>query len=236
MFAVKKGAVNYGVEEDNKPAIVLDEGCFSQRDFALSLVGKVKEFSSLSNLKIVLASEGFENVNIKYMGGFWVLIEFHSLSVKENFKSHVGIGSWFSVLEQASCSFNLDGRVAWVDIEGVPLKVWTKNTFAKIISKWGELVYEEEKEDSCLHRKRVCIHTTLEENIFESFKIIAKGKVYWVRAKEVNGWNPNFMEEEDNDDDSMDDNSIGENDSLQKNIRLEEDSDGEEIPETIFEH
>ncbi|PWA87940.1 hypothetical protein CTI12_AA121160 [Artemisia annua] len=212
VYAVKKGIVNYDVEEDKKPAIVLDESGFSQRDFSLSLMGKVKEFSSLSNLKIVLASEA-----------------------KENFKSHVGIGSWFSILQQASCSLNLDGRVAWVDIEGVPLKVWTKNTFTRIISKWGELVYEEEKEMSCLHRKRVCIKTTLEENIFESFKIIVQGKVYWVRAKEVNGWSTNFIEEDDNDNDSMDDNSIGENDSVHKNTRSEEDSDVQEIPETIFE-
>ncbi|GKF90402.1 hypothetical protein Tco_0274103, partial [Tanacetum coccineum] len=35
------------------------------------------------------------------------------------------------------------------------------------------------------------------ENIFESFKIIVKGKVYWTRVKEVTGWNPDFMEEED---------------------------------------
>ncbi|PWA84194.1 tetratricopeptide repeat (TPR)-like superfamily protein [Artemisia annua] len=156
-------------------------------------------------------------------------------SAKENFKSHVGIGSWFSILQQASCSFNLDGRVACLDIEGVPLKVWRKNTFTRIISKWGELVYEEEKEVSCLHMKRVCIKTNLEENIFESFKIIVQGKVYWVRAKEVNCWSPNFIEKDDNDNDSMDDNSIGENDSVHKNTRSEEDSDVQEIPETIFE-
>nr|GEY11047.1 retrotransposon protein, putative, Ty1-copia subclass [Tanacetum cinerariifolium] len=35
-----------------------------------------------------------------------------------------------------------------VDIEGVPLKVWTENTFARIMSKWGELVFEEGKEES----------------------------------------------------------------------------------------
>ncbi|GJY28669.1 hypothetical protein Tco_0404436 [Tanacetum coccineum] len=93
VYAVKKGTVNHDVEIENKPAI------------------------------IVLASEGFENVTLKYMGGFWVLIEFLSLSAKDNFKSHVRIGSWFSILQQASYSFMLDERVAWVDIEGVPMKV-----------------------------------------------------------------------------------------------------------------
>nr|GEV62670.1 RNA-directed DNA polymerase, eukaryota [Tanacetum cinerariifolium] len=41
----------------------------------------------------------------------------------ENFKSHVGVGSWFYSLEYASNKFLIDERVVWVDIEGVPLKV-----------------------------------------------------------------------------------------------------------------
>ncbi|GJU28235.1 RNA-directed DNA polymerase, eukaryota [Tanacetum coccineum] len=164
--------MNHGIKEEKKPALVLDDSCLLQQDFSLSLMGKVKELGSLSNLKVVLATE-------------------------------------------ASNSFYSDGRVAWVDIEGDPLKVWTKNTFARIISKWGELVFEEGKEESCRNSKRVGIKTTLKENIFESFKIIVQGKVYWVRAKEVSCWNANFMGVDDNiksGDDSMDEENGEEND------------------------
>nr|GEU36253.1 nucleotide-binding alpha-beta plait domain-containing protein [Tanacetum cinerariifolium] len=136
VYAVKEGKDNIGFEEQKKPDIVLDESCILHKDFSLSMFGKVKEFSSLSNLKMILATEGFNNVNVNYMGGFWVVLEFQSLSSKEKFTAHVGVGYWFDTLQQASNSFNLDGRVAWVDIEGVPLKVWTKNTFNRIISKW----------------------------------------------------------------------------------------------------
>ncbi|GJU97980.1 RNA-directed DNA polymerase, eukaryota, nucleotide-binding alpha-beta plait domain protein [Tanacetum coccineum] len=31
-------------------------------------------------------------------------------------------------------------NIVWVDIEGVPLNAWTRSTFQKISSKWGELV------------------------------------------------------------------------------------------------
>ncbi|GKD04379.1 RNA-directed DNA polymerase, eukaryota, reverse transcriptase zinc-binding domain protein [Tanacetum coccineum] len=102
------------------------------------------------------------------------MIEFQSTSTKENFLSHVGVGSWFSSLQQASDSFHADERVAWIDIEGVPLKAWTTNTFTKIITKWGDLLYEDDKEETCFHRKRVCIKTKMNGNIFESFKIIVK--------------------------------------------------------------
>nr|GEV32282.1 hypothetical protein [Tanacetum cinerariifolium] len=64
--------------------------------------------------------------------------------------------------------------VAWIDIEGVSLCVWSQNTFDKISSKWGSLLHEEEKDDSYFHRKRLCIKTSIGNNIFESFKIIVK--------------------------------------------------------------
>ena len=72
---------------------------------------------------MVLIKEGFDNINLKYLGGFWFLIKFPTKEALEKFKSHVGVGSWFSSLEYASNSFVLDERVVWVDIEGVPMKV-----------------------------------------------------------------------------------------------------------------
>ncbi|GKE42833.1 hypothetical protein Tco_1470117 [Tanacetum coccineum] len=71
--------------------------------------------------------------------------------------------------------------------------------------------------------KRVCIKTKMVENIFESFKIIVKGKVYWTRVKEVTGWNPDFMEEEDTQTES-------------DNATIQSESNQERIPETVFEN
>ncbi|GJU52901.1 hypothetical protein Tco_1226615 [Tanacetum coccineum] len=58
VFVVKQGSLNNDKEKEAQPALVLDESCYLERDFSLSLVGKTKEFSSLSNLKVVLAIEG----------------------------------------------------------------------------------------------------------------------------------------------------------------------------------
>nr|GEY15273.1 RNA-directed DNA polymerase, eukaryota, reverse transcriptase zinc-binding domain protein [Tanacetum cinerariifolium] len=60
------------------------------------------------------------------------------------------------------------------------------------------------------------------ENIFESFKIIVKGKVYWTRVKEVTGWSPDFMKEEDTQTES-------------DNATIQSESE-ERIPETVFEN
>nr|GEV59685.1 hypothetical protein [Tanacetum cinerariifolium] len=65
-----------------------------------------------------------------------------------------------------------------------------------MLQNW-EILYEEDKENLCLSSKRVCIKTTIKNNIFESFKIIVHDKLHWVRAKEVTTWEPDFTEDEE---------------------------------------
>ncbi|GJU03452.1 RNA-directed DNA polymerase, eukaryota, reverse transcriptase zinc-binding domain protein [Tanacetum coccineum] len=108
------------MEIESTPMLVLDDECLNSKDLSNSLLGRVKEFASLSNLKMVLTNEGFDNIKIKYMGKFWVLLEFASEVSKNLFQSNMGVGSWFTQLIQASMNFSIDGRVAWVEIEEVP--------------------------------------------------------------------------------------------------------------------
>ena len=55
-------AVNSGSQslhkKDDIPAIVLDETCVNQTNYSTALMGEVKDFTSLTNLKKVLAVEG----------------------------------------------------------------------------------------------------------------------------------------------------------------------------------
>ncbi|GKE13982.1 nucleotide-binding alpha-beta plait domain-containing protein [Tanacetum coccineum] len=236
---VQTGSHHQSVKED-KPAIVLDDSCFNQCDFSLALMGRVKEFSPLSNLKLVLADEGFENIQLKYLGGYWVMIEFLSKESKDKFMANVVVSSWFSLIQQASNAFHVDERVTWVDIEGIPLRVWSKNTFVRIVSKWGELLYVDDQKETCFHRKRVCIKTKFEESIFESLKVIIQGKVFWVRAKEVYGWVPDFVDEDEinreTDDEAIDGGKQEKKIEMHNLATMEGESDVEEVPDTNFEN
>nr|GFC37613.1 RNA-directed DNA polymerase, eukaryota [Tanacetum cinerariifolium] len=80
-----------------------------------------------------------------------------------------------------SSKFVSDERVVWVDIEGVPLHLWSRDTFIKFGSKWGETMDLEENLGSSFDRKRLCIKTKVSDNILEKFKIIHNGKVYMYR-------------------------------------------------------
>nr|GEW25080.1 hypothetical protein [Tanacetum cinerariifolium] len=57
---------------------------------------------------------------------------------------------------------------------GIPLNVWSRETFMRIGKKWGETLDIEDNVDSSFGRKRLCIKTKQPVSILESFKIIFK--------------------------------------------------------------
>nr|GFB14261.1 RNA-directed DNA polymerase, eukaryota [Tanacetum cinerariifolium] len=200
-------------------------------------MSKVKDFGSLANLKVMLGNEGFNNIKLSYMGGYWVMVSFPSVETMKNFQSNVGVESWFSQIQTVSHDFVIDGRVTWVEIEGLPFKMWTENTFRRVASKWGSLLDMDEKEDVCYHSKRIFINTNVASNIFESFKVNYKGRTIWVRAKEVPGWVPDFVEENDVDSDTDKESEdelpdVGVSKPVEE---AEEDSDEKMVPDTKFD-
>ncbi|GKC17684.1 nucleotide-binding alpha-beta plait domain-containing protein [Tanacetum coccineum] len=218
---------------DDTAAIALDDGCLSTRDLSNAILGRVKEFASLANLKIALYNEGFVDMKIRYMGEFWVMMEFANKELIKKFRENVSVGSWFSKVTDASLDFQPDKRIAWVETEGIPFKLWTDNTFKRIAAKWGVLLDVDDPEDSCFHSKRLCIHTKVERSILEEFKIIHRGKIYWIRANETPGWVPDFNEETE--DEELDDvNSVEDVDKDQGTNHFGDDEDIEGDQENSF--
>ncbi|GKB74813.1 nucleotide-binding alpha-beta plait domain-containing protein [Tanacetum coccineum] len=144
------------------------------------------------------------------------------------------MGSWFSTLQQASYDFKVDDRIAWIEVEGVPFKFWTENTFKRIAHKWGELLEVDDVEELCYHSRRLCIRTSSRSTIRDYFKIVFRGNVYWIRANEVPGWVPDFTEESDEDDQSVEE-SKGEEHNTHDAEDIDSGTDVEEVAETDFE-
>ncbi|GJS59573.1 hypothetical protein Tco_0654357 [Tanacetum coccineum] len=126
IHAVKRGTQFHNVVKDNKPAIVLDESCLNQKDYSTAVMGKVKE-----------------NIKLRYMGGYWVMIEFLNKDSKNKFNTNVGTRSWFSHLQQASSTFHIDERVTWVDIEEKREEV---NSEEGDVEEVSETIFEKEQD------------------------------------------------------------------------------------------
>ena len=221
---------------NSEPSLVLGDECVLAKNIVKALFGRVKEFASLANLKMALGNEGFTDVVIKYMGELWIMMEFKSDESLLKFKESVSVMSWFSQVTNATNDFEVEGRIAWVEVEGVPFRMWTENTFTRIAEKWGKLLDVDDQDESCFHSKRICIHMKSGRSIREDFKIMHRGKTYWIRANETPGWVPDFSEEnEDEETEDEDINSIEEEDVAQKFEVSDEHSDGEKVSDTIFD-
>ncbi|GKE39306.1 nucleotide-binding alpha-beta plait domain-containing protein [Tanacetum coccineum] len=238
---VKNDNRDVGEDSTSNAALVIGDECLTSKDLSLALLGRVKEFASLVNLKMAIGNEGFAEISIKYMGELWVMLEFHSLETLNKFKMNISIASWFSQIINASNDFETEGRIAWVEVEGVPLKLWSENTFRRIAAKWGNLLDVDDHEDNCYHTKRICIHMKAGRFIKDEFKIIHRGKSYWIQANEIVGWVPDFSEESD--DDVLDDNSTdeGSDNQLSGDVDIRypgkdagNDSEVEMVQETVF--
>ncbi|GKC96727.1 hypothetical protein Tco_1162169 [Tanacetum coccineum] len=139
---LKEGSPSLSNPDLHTPAIVLEDSCLKERDFSMSLMG------------------------------LWVLIKLDSQDSFEKLRNHIGVGSWFSSIKPASNSFVSDERIVWVSLEGLPINVWTMNTFSKVAAKWGDLVVWEDSEENSL-----------------SF--------HWIRTKELDAWVPKLLSESD---------------------------------------
>nr|GEY83226.1 hypothetical protein [Tanacetum cinerariifolium] len=115
---VLKGVSHPNGDTTNTPSLVIGDDCVNQEDYSCCLNIKVKEFV------------------------------FRSVDGKEKFKVNVGTNSWFSQLIETSSDFVVDGRVAWVEVEGIPLKGKTFWVRAKEVPGWSPKFKEQLDEDS----------------------------------------------------------------------------------------
>ncbi|GKE27777.1 hypothetical protein Tco_1443161 [Tanacetum coccineum] len=104
-------------------------------DFPLAILGCYKDFHAISHTRSLCLSEGFLDVQFKYLGGLWVLFEFNSQDAKDKFITHEGIMPRFSSLKPWHDDFVVEERLIWLEIERVPLRAWNNNNFTQVCSK-----------------------------------------------------------------------------------------------------
>nr|GEY84638.1 hypothetical protein [Tanacetum cinerariifolium] len=96
----------------------------------------------------------------------------------------------------------------------------------------------EESPSPSFARKRLCIMTSVADNILETFKVIFKGKVYSIRAKELFTWTHCFLEFKESGYNSEDDSFLGNVNNIDTpqhdKANSTGESDDEGVSDTIF--
>nr|GFB27149.1 hypothetical protein [Tanacetum cinerariifolium] len=83
-------SVQPGTLISSSPSMVLDDSCIIERDFSKQVMGRVKDFNFIPNLPTILSDEGFADVKLLYLGGFWVMLEFDMVETKSKLMQHTG--------------------------------------------------------------------------------------------------------------------------------------------------
>ncbi|GKC10692.1 RNA-directed DNA polymerase, eukaryota [Tanacetum coccineum] len=191
-FVLKSNHLNSSASKDSMPAIVLDDSCIQENDLSCAALGKIKDINALPNLYAILHNE-------------------------EKLTKHTGVFSWFSELGHANNLFVSDVRLVWTAIEGLPICAWNKDAIAKIVSPWGTLSDVDTADDDSLPYQKVCVATKVSTIINDRIKIIVKGKIYWIRIRELEAWSPEF------DDEFCDTSSVEESVGEEKNGPIQEE-------------
>lgn len=69
------------------------------------------------------------------------MFEFKTKEACNNFKASDVLNHLIDKKRDGDKNFIPMVRLVWVDIEGFPLRAWSKDTFRRIIKKWGEIAH-----------------------------------------------------------------------------------------------
>ncbi|GJZ63387.1 reverse transcriptase domain, reverse transcriptase zinc-binding domain protein, partial [Tanacetum coccineum] len=178
---------------DDSPTVIVSQD--DDNELELALIGCHKDFRSIANSKTICRNEGFTGVEVKYLGGLWVMFVFNDKQVKDSFLKHEGIVSWFSSLEPWHDDFVLKERLVWLEIEGVPIRSWNNDTFKSICKKWGKVLFIDDTDSSNRFSIRLCIKSTHTSLIFASTLVTLNGVTYAFRGERICRWTLTFAPE-----------------------------------------
>ncbi|CAI9294632.1 unnamed protein product [Lactuca saligna] len=186
------GVVN-GSKAQIQEVIELSFGDFIVKKYKKVCLVKARDFLTLPNLHMLSLDEGFEDFDMKFVGGLWVLIEFKSKHACENFVNSDVMDHRLLEKREWDSNFVPLERIVWVDIEGLPLSCWSKDSFRRILSKWGSIVQMEDYVEEDVYKNHVCKLTTSQQIISYMVKVRVDGKLFNIRVKEAKGWTPSFV-------------------------------------------
>ncbi|GKC35854.1 RNA-directed DNA polymerase, eukaryota, reverse transcriptase zinc-binding domain protein [Tanacetum coccineum] len=146
------------------------------------------------NSVIDIQHGGFLEVDIKYLGGLWILFDFNSLEARDKFLNHKGIMSLFSSLKPWHDDFVVEERLVWVEIEGVTIRAWENDTFKSICNKWGDMLFCDDSDKCNRLSKRLFIKSSHSQLIFATTFMTLNKITYANRVRELCSRTPNFLD------------------------------------------
>ncbi|GJW42178.1 RNA-directed DNA polymerase, eukaryota [Tanacetum coccineum] len=195
------------------------------------LLVKLKDIESMSNMYTICRNEGFSDLNIHHVGGYWIWIQFPSSTACSKFQENKSLKRLYSVKKAPSSNFKVDE---------LPLCAWGSNAYKKIACSFGKFLFFEKEDSSALSSGRVYISTKSHRLIFENVQVEINKELFEATVQEINSWctkiNDDYIDTSSNgklkdfdiSSESIDDHSVDDLEHIQTNLNNIDDQDFEQ--------
>lgn len=114
---------------------------------------KARDFLTMPNLRMLCFDDNCDDLDIRYVGGLWVMFQFKHKDACKNFMNSKAMDHWVTEKRPWDRNFVPSERFVWVDVEVYSLRAWSKETFKKILSKWGSIVHLDDELGEDVYKK-----------------------------------------------------------------------------------
>ncbi|GJU10779.1 RNA-directed DNA polymerase, eukaryota [Tanacetum coccineum] len=176
------------------------------------LLVKLKDIESMSNKYTICRNEGFLDLNIHHVGGYWIWIQFPSTTTCSKFQENESLKRLYSVKKAPSSNFKVDECILWIEI----------------------------RRFQCLSSGRVCISTKSHRLVSENVQVEINKELFEATVQEIGSWctkiNDDYIDISSNgklkdldiSSESIDDHSVDDLEHIQTNLNNIDDQDFEQ--------
>ncbi|GKA68456.1 cytochrome P450 [Tanacetum coccineum] len=124
-----------------------------------SIIAELKTTIGATNTYNIIRDEGFDDFSIKYLGGLHLLLNFPDETSASKAPTNITLRTHFSSIDTWSNNFRITKRVIWPAISGIPIQLWSPESFSTIAKHWGEIIIPKECNPRQFNRTtgKVCI-------------------------------------------------------------------------------
>ncbi|KAJ0511475.1 hypothetical protein HanPSC8_Chr11g0495351 [Helianthus annuus] len=163
----------------------------------IKIDGNVNAFVNWYEYALLLKEFGYNRVDIKYVGGFRVVLIFHDAELLTYFKEFEDVWKgWFECLEGwEGQSFQYE-CIAWLKIHGVPLHLCMDPVLSVIGSKFGLVIQEAQMGEDVGDLSYACIGILSDKSarVNDKVELSWNDKTYTVWVEEEMGeWIPDCL-------------------------------------------
>ncbi|GJR70159.1 RNA-directed DNA polymerase, eukaryota, reverse transcriptase zinc-binding domain protein [Tanacetum coccineum] len=153
------------------------------------------DIDSMENMYVICRNEGFLDLNIHHVGGYWIWIQFPSSMSCSKFQENESLKRLYSIKRAPMPNFKIHKRILWIEVSGLPLCAWGSMAYKKIASSFGKFLFFEKEESTALSSGRLCISTNSHQLISETVQVDIKNESFEVSVQEIGSWSTKIKDD-----------------------------------------